>query len=123
MQGHRIILKTGKLLDFELACNALKEAGIPFVKQEENYTGLKEAYCQPVMGPGNFFNLIVPFPFETKATQVISELPIEITLEPELWHYGADDKSKKYWKIYALIVLGISAIGLVINLFDLIKKI
>ena len=107
MQGHEIILRTGKIYEFEMACNALGEAGIPHIKQEETFTGLKTGYVQPVMGPGVFFNLLVPTALKEEALKKISELPIEITTDPDIWHYGADEKSKTYWKIYALIVLAI----------------
>jgi hypothetical protein len=122
MQGHEIILKTGRIYEFEMACNALKEAGIPFFKQEEDYCGVKEAYYQPAMGPGIFFNLLVATPIKEEALKVISELPIEITQEPDFWHYGANEKSKRNWKIYALVILGISALALAINILKLIKK-
>jgi hypothetical protein len=120
MQGHEIILKTGRVYEFELACNALKEAGIPFFKQEENYSEIKEAYYQPAMGPGTFFNLLVASPIKEDAIKILSQLPIELTLEPDFWHYGANEKSKRKWKIYALIVLGISAIFLIVNILKLI---
>lgn len=122
MQGYEIILKTGRIYEFEMACNALGEAGIPYVKQEESYTGIKTGYVQRVMGPGCFFNLLVPATQKEQATKVISELPIEVTTEPDIWHYGANEKSKRNWKTYALIVLGILAVGLAITLFDLINK-
>lgn len=122
MQGHEIILRTGKIIDFEMACNALSEADIPFFKQEEDYCGIKEAYYQPVMGPGIFFNLLVATPLKEVASQIISELPIDFTLEPDFWHYGANEKSKRNWKIYALIVLGISTIALIVNALDLLLK-
>lgn len=120
MQGHEIILKTGRLYEFEMACNALEEAGIPFLKQEEDYCGVKEAYYQPVMGPGIFFNLSVATHIKEEAIKIISELPIELSPEPDFWHYGSNEKSKRNWKIYALIVLGISALVLAINLVKLI---
>jgi hypothetical protein len=37
------ILKTGRLLDHDLAANALSENNIPFYKQMETITGLKLA--------------------------------------------------------------------------------
>ena len=89
---------------------------------EEGYTGIIEGYVQPVMGPGSFFNLLVPATQKEEAIKVISELPIEVTTEPDMWHYSANEKTKRNWKICALIILGIIAVGLVIALFDLIKR-
>ncbi len=103
MLGHETILKTGRIYNLEIACDALKKAGVPFVKQEENYTGLKTGYVQPTMGPGNYFNLLVAPSQKETAIIILSELPIDLTTEPNLWHYGADEKSKNNWKVYALV--------------------
>lgn len=120
MRGYEVILRTGRIFDFEMACEALREAGIPFVKQEESVTGIKDGYVQPSMGPGSFFNLMVPEQFKEKAVLVISELPIDITLEPDFWHYGADERSKKRWKILALVVLGIAILLLALSLLNFV---
>ena len=39
--SHVCLLKTGMLVDYELAANALTENDIPFYKQMETITGLK----------------------------------------------------------------------------------
>ncbi len=120
MRDYEVILRTGRIFDFEMACDALREAGIPFVKQEESVTGIKDGYVQPSMGPGSFFNLLVPKQFKGKAVQVISELPIELTLEPDFWHYGADERSKRWWKIFAMVVLGIAILLLALSLLSFV---
>lgn len=122
MQDHEIILKTGRIIDFDMACNALKEAGIPFVRQSEGHTGIQEAYVQPVMGPGNYFNLLVPSALKQDAEFILSHLPIENTIDPDFWHYGANKKSKRNWKIYALVVLGISATIFIVNIIKIVLK-
>jgi hypothetical protein len=109
--NHICILKTGGLLDHNLAANALTENGIPFYKQMETITGLKLAMpFQPVMGPGTFYNILVPEEFSEEAKQILSELPIELTVTPDLYHFGASEKGKAGWKIYAWVILAISAI-------------
>lgn len=119
MKGYELILSTGRIIDFEMACDSLKEKGIPFIRQEENISGLKEAYVQPVMGPGNFFNLLVPNAVKEDAINTISELPIDVTTEPDLWHFNENEKSKRNWKIYIWFVLAVSAVMLVVNLLKI----
>ncbi|MBU4485883.1 MAG: hypothetical protein KKD38_03050 [Candidatus Delongbacteria bacterium] len=100
------ILKTGKLLEHDLASNALKEKAIPFYKQVESSSGLRLAMpAQPAMGPGTYYNILVPRPFADEAINVLKELPIEMTTEPENWHFGASEKVKTGWKIYIWIIL------------------
>jgi len=53
--NHICVLKTGRLLDYDLAANTLTDNGIPFYKQMETITGLKLAMpFQPAMGPGTY---------------------------------------------------------------------
>lgn len=83
-----IVLKTGRLHEFELACNALTESEIPFFKQEESSGGLKTAMYSPAAGPGTFWNILVPVPIKSEAEKILKELPIDLTTEPDLWHFG-----------------------------------
>ena len=111
------ILKTGKLLDHDLASNALKENGIPFYKQMETITGLKLAMpFQPAMGPGTYYNILVPESFSEEAKQILSDLPIDLTVDPDLFHFGASEKAKTGWKIYVWVILAITAIVLLANI-------
>jgi len=120
MRDHEVILRTGRIFDFEMACNALHKAGIPFIKQEESLTGVKDGYFQPSMGPGSFFNLLVPKQFKEDAMGVISELPIDMTTVPDFWHYGADEKSKRLWRIFAMVVLGMAIVLLALSLLSFV---
>ena len=99
-----LILQTGRLHEFELACNALTEASIPFFKQKE-VSGVKTAIIAPAAGPGIFWNLLVPAPMKADAEKILKELPIDITTEPDFWHFGGKPYAKKLWKILALIFL------------------
>ena len=122
MPEHIVILKTGRLHELELASNTLKEAGITHFKQEENVTGLKTAMYAPVMGPGTFWNLLVPESEKTAAQKILSQLPIELTTTPDVWHFNDGDKTKRNWKI--LIVLGLIVAGVLflLNLYESIFK-
>ena len=111
--NHICILKTGRLLDHDLAANTLTENGIPFYKQMETITGLKLAMpFQPAMGPGTYYNILVPERFSKEAKLILSELPIDLTEEPDLFHFGATDKEKSDWKFYVWVILAITAIVL-----------
>ena len=117
--NHICILKTGRLLDHDLAANALTENGIPFYKQMETITGLKLAMpFQPAMGPGTYYNILVPEKFSEEAKQILSELPIDLTVDPDLFHFGASEKVKLGWKIYVWVILAITAIILLANLIE-----
>ena len=115
--NHICILKTGRLLDHDLAANTLAENEIPFYKQMETITGLKLAMpFQPAMGPGTYYNILVPERFAVEAKKILSELPIDLTTDPEMFHFGASEKAKTGWKIYAWIILAVTAIFFLVNI-------
>jgi hypothetical protein len=117
MQGYEVILKTGRIYDLEMACHALEISGVPFVKQEESYSCIKTGYVQPVMGPGTFFNLLVPTSQKENATEIISQLPIELNTEADFYHFGNNEKTKRVWRIVALVILGVSTVLLLANIY------
>lgn len=109
--NHICVLKTGRILDHDLAANTLTENSIPFYKQMETITGLKLAMpFQPAMGPGTYYKILVPERFSEEAKQVLSELPIDLTDDPDLFHFGASEKEKSGWKLYVWVILAITAI-------------
>lgn len=119
--SHVCILSTGKLYEHDMAANSLKENAIPFYKQMENSSGLRLAMpFQPAMGPGTYYNILVPRPFTDEAKRILEELPIDVTTEPDIWHFGASEKVKRGWKIYIWFCL---ILGLFVFLFDIIAKI
>ncbi len=120
MSEHVVILKSGRLHEFEMACNALKESGIPHFRQEETVSGLKTAMVQPVMAPGLFWNLLVPSTERTKAEKILSELPIDLTTDPELWHCGSKPESQQDWKGFIAFIALVSVVILAYKLFKLL---
>jgi hypothetical protein len=120
--NHICILKTGRLLDHDLAANTLTENGIPFYKQMETITGLKLAMpFQPAMGPGTYYNILVPEKFSEDAKQILRELPIDLTDDPDIFHFGASEKEKVGWKIYVWVILAITAIVILANIIQNLK--
>ncbi len=122
MPNHVVILKTGRLHEFELACNALKESGIPHHRQEESSAGLRTAMYTPAMGPGSFWNLLVPVSEKARAEKILSELPTDFTTNPDIWHFGAKPKQKKVWRTYSIFILLITGFVLLYKLYELIAK-
>jgi len=109
--NHKVIFKTGKLHELELASNILAERGIPFYKQEESVSGLTTAMdFQPTMGPGTWFSILVPEIAFDDAKRVLSELPFDISANPDIWHFQSDPKTKRIWKIISWIILGLSIV-------------
>jgi hypothetical protein len=118
-ENHICILRTGKLFEHDITINALKENDIPHFKQMETSSGLRLAMpFQPAMGPGTYYNILVPKQFAEKAKEILKELPIDVTTEPEIWHFGASEKSKKGWRFYVWFVLGLTFIVFLANLLQ-----
>jgi hypothetical protein len=115
MPEHVVILKTGRIHELELACNALKDSGIPHFRQDENISGLKTAMYTPAMGPGTFWNLLVPISEKSNADKILSELPIEVTEKPGIWHFSANKKAKKVWRILTIAILSITVLKFIVE--------
>ncbi len=119
-RDHIVILKTGKLHELDMATNLLSEKEIPFYKECENSSGLRMAMpFQPSMGPGEWYSVLVHKNIEDKAKEELKNLPFEITTEPDIWNFGANEKSKKGWRIYAWILLLAGLLFFIQYLYDL----
>mgnify|MGYP001611323101 CR=1 FL=1 len=117
--NHVCIIKTRKLFKFDMAINALKEKNIPFYKQLETSSGLKLAMpFQPAMGPGTFYKIFVPKLFSDRSKEILDELPIDQNVEPEIWHFGANENIKKKWKIFIWLMLAIAFSLLVADIYS-----
>ena len=118
---HICILKTGKLFEHDIAANALSENGIPFYKQLETSSGLRLAMpFQPSMGPGTWYNILVHPKYADETREILNELPINLSTDPDIWHFRPNKSIKKAWKI--LIWLGL-ALGFLFLILGLIKNI
>ena len=110
----KTILRTGKSYEIDMAANALKEKGIPFIRQEGATGGLITAMpMTPTPGPGVWWAILVPEVAYEEAKTVLSELPMEIQTHPDIWDYGASEKSKRGWTIYAIIMLVVFALWMI----------
>lgn len=106
---HVIVFKTGKLYELDMASEALKEKNIPFYRQSESSSGIRTAMpAQPTMGPGTWYSILVPEIAVEDAKAILAELPFEVGTNPDIWHFGPDEKVKKGWKIYGYFILAIT---------------
>ena len=111
------ILKTGKLYEHDIASSALEKEKIPFYKQLETSSGLRLAMpFQPSMGPGNWYNIFVHPKNADRAKAILNELPIELTTNPDVWHFGPSERNKKIWRIFIWLCLGVSVLFLILGL-------
>ena len=111
MNSHIVIFKTGQLYELDMASNLLSENGIPFYKENVNSAGLRLAMpFQPIMGPGEWYSILVHKDIAENTKELLSTLPFEITTEPSIWDFNENLKSKKRWKFFILILLFVSAL-------------
>ncbi len=112
-----VVFRSGRLVQFQWACNALKEAGVPFFTREETSSGLRLAMpATPATGPGISWALLVPQPAVHDAQKILSELPFEVSTVAGVWDFQPSPKVKRGWRIYAIIVLIISAVILILDI-------
>lgn len=119
-RGHTTVFKTGKLHELDMASNALSDEEIPFFKQTESSSGVRLVMSfQPAMGPGTWYSILVPDQLVEKAKVVLSDLPIEIDTDPDVWHSGSSEKQKRWWKIFTWLMLALVAIFLGAYIYNL----
>ncbi len=113
------VLKTGKTYEHDMAANALLDNGIPFYKEQETCSGLRLAMpFQSSMGPGAYYSILVPEQAIDDAKNILNELPIDLTTEPDIWHFSPNEKAKRYWKIFIWLNLGIALMFLIFQLIN-----
>ena len=118
----RVILKTGKLHEIDMAANALEEEGIPFMRRQASSGGMVVAMpIAPTPGPGVWWDLLVPEVACEDAKAVLSQLPMEMQTDPDIWDFAPTDSQRKGWKVYAFIVVAIIAAGLISFLTDIFR--
>jgi hypothetical protein len=82
------VFVTGKVVQFDMAVDALKRAQLPFQTQEETGTGMKLSMpVAPTPGPGTFWSILVLEKVLPDARQVLSDLPFPITTNPGPWDF------------------------------------
>ena len=102
MQNNRTefvrVFKTGKIYELDMAANILEENNMPFYKQQDLSSGLRFAMpFLPVIGPGMWYSILVPKQSYEEAREILLGLPMDITTEPDVWHFGPTLKVKKWF--------------------------
>lgn len=116
--NHIVIFKTGKLQEIDMASEVLADNGIPFYRQEESVSGITTAFpFQPSMEPGTWFTILVPEIAYDDAKLVLAELPFDITVDPDILHFDNSAKTKRRWKIFSWILIGVSVLLVLAKFF------
>ena len=90
------VFTTGKIIQFNMAIDALRQAHIPVQTQENTGTGMQLSMpVAPTPGPGVFWSILVPEKALGDARQVLSELPFPITTNPAPWDFLPDTTSEE----------------------------
>lgn len=119
-RGHTTVFKTGKLHELDMAANVLSDEGIPFFKETESSSGVRLAMpFQPDMGPGTWYSILVPDQLKEQAKSALSNLLFEIGTDPDIWHFSSSEKQKRWWKIFAWLILVLGALFLSVFFFSL----
>lgn len=113
-----LVFKTGKLYELDMVANALEEKHIPFFRQEESSGGVRFAMpFQPSMGPGTGFCIFVPRKAVDDAMEILSGMPFETSTNPSVWDFGARSAARRYWRIYAWVLLVMFGLFLIVQLY------
>lgn len=117
-----IVFCTGQLMKFDMAVNAIKEAGVAYQVRAETGTGIRLAMpITPAPGPGRFFTLLVPAGAVAKAQAVLSQLPFEITTNPGPWDFEPRSTVKYWWKVFVIGMLTVVLVFWILELIGLLK--
>ena len=82
-----------------------------FFKQKETVTGLKlTMQLSESAGAGTYYMILVPERFLEEAKQILGELPIDFTDNPDLFYSGAIEREKAGWGVYIWVLLATIAI-------------
>jgi hypothetical protein len=116
-----VAFRTGRIWEYDMVVNTLKDNGIPFQSFEESSSGLRLAMpLRPTPGPGVWWGISVPKQHLEKVNSLLSELPIDVTTEPDIWHFSSSGKVKLGLKIYAWIALALLAVSFLYGVVDFI---
>ncbi len=80
--GQVVIFRTGQIVEFDMVCDALKQAKLPYFTRQETANGSNVGTSVGFAGlTGVSWLVIVPEPALEDATRVLAELPVELKRE------------------------------------------
>ena len=118
-----VVMRTGRLWEVEMVENAFKKAKIPHYQQSETSSGLVLAkQLAPSMGPGEWWSFYVPKTFQSDAEEILTSLPLDVTTNPDVWHFNPPEEGKWFFKNYAIFALLAGTVGLIMFIVDLFRR-
>lgn len=106
-----VVFRTGKLWEYDLGRDALKEHGIPFFAQTQSLSGVLTALdAAPSQGPGVSWSLLVPPEESEKARELLRSCRLDVEKQPEAWDFSPEPKAKKYWKMFIWAIIALTAL-------------
>jgi len=118
-----VVFRTGRLLEADMVANHFDEEGIPYYRRMESSSGIELATpLMPVQGPGDWWVIRVQQEHTQPARDVINSLPVEADMNPGVWAYGPSKGSKRYWKMYAYVVIFGTILALALWIIRLISE-
>lgn len=117
-----VLLRTGQLLEADLAASSLEEAGIPHYRQEESSGGLTVAMpAAPSAGPGVWWVVQVPAAMAEEARSILETLPIEVDDSPGVWDFAPTERGRSFFRSWAWAYLVLFALALLWGLMELFR--
>ncbi len=118
-----VIFRTGKQWEYDMVINKLNEKGIPNQSREESSGGITLAMpLRATPEPGIWWAVLVPERYLNEAKGSLSELPIDIKTDPDVWDFGPTKRVKRGWQIYVWIVLGLLVVWSILDFIKAIGK-
>jgi hypothetical protein len=116
------IMRTGQLYKLDMADAVLKEAQLPHFTREESVSGMREAMpVAPSMAPGVWWAILVPEECAEDARHILSELPFEITTNPDVWDSQPDGASGRFgvwYRVFAVLMLGYILYSIIMSIIS-----
>jgi hypothetical protein len=102
-----VVLRTGKVYEFDLVLNQLDSEGIPTFTQNQTSSGMRLATPATLTGDaGSWWTIGVPEEYEDQAKEIILELGFGEKTDPEVLDF-ANPELRKNMRIFYAALLGI----------------
>lgn len=109
---------TCQTFEFDIVCDILTEAEIPYITYMETVSGMRLAMSvMPVGGMGEIYYISVEKTYYEAATELVDDLGVvDRSKNPEPWSAISDEKDPVNWKAYLAFTL---ITGLIIMIYTI----